>query len=125
MAYQAARKCLWIKVLHLARHDPLTVRKARRQFQDGRKHVLWRRTSRITVPALLYVDLDRFKQVNDRLGHGAGDEVLITVAKRLQNAIRQGELPNRLGGDEFAVLMLESNPLAIQAIARQAPTNIQ
>lgn len=55
--------------------------------------------------ALLYMDLDRFKPVNDRYGHHVGDEVLRTVGKRLINVLRQQDLPARMGGDEFAVLL--------------------
>jgi diguanylate cyclase (GGDEF)-like protein len=107
------------KVLHLAQHDPLTGLANRRHFHDRLKPVLSSQSSAGTAPALLYVDLDGFKQVNDRLGHAAGDEVLITVANRLQQAIRNGELAARLGGDEFAILIPESNPIAINAIARR------
>ncbi|WP_322789299.1 diguanylate cyclase domain-containing protein [Paraburkholderia diazotrophica] len=99
------------KVLHLAQHYPLTGLANRRQFRDRLKRVLanqrspclastrttvgrsnCRQTSPGTAPALLYLDLDGFKQVNDHLGHRAGDEVLTTVAIRLQQAIRHGEL---------------------------------
>ncbi|AFT90072.1 sensor domain-containing diguanylate cyclase [Paraburkholderia phenoliruptrix] len=107
------------KVLHLAQHDPLTGLANRRQFRDRLKRVLAHQRSPGSTPALLYLDLDGFKQVNDRLGHGAGDEVLATVAIRLQQAIRHGELAARLGGDEFAIVIPESNPIAITAIARR------
>jgi diguanylate cyclase (GGDEF)-like protein len=107
------------KVLHLAQHDPLTGLANRRHFQDQLKLVLSNQRTAGTAPALLYLDLDGFKQVNDRLGHRAGDEVLTTVATRLQHAIRHGELAARLGGDEFAILVPESTPFAIAAIARR------
>ena len=53
---------------------------------------------------MLYVDLDDFKPVNDRFGHGAGDHVLCEIARRLQGAVREGDLVARLGGDEFTVV---------------------
>ncbi|HKR41543.1 MAG TPA: diguanylate cyclase, partial [Paraburkholderia sp.] len=93
------------KVLHLARHDPLTGLANRRYFQDQLQRMLAHERHEGTVPALLYLDLDGFKAINDRLGHGAGDEVLRMVAARLKQTLRHDELAARLGGDEFAIVV--------------------
>lgn len=90
---------------HLAHHDALTGLANRilfRQCVDNDLEALRTRGQPLTV---LYLDLDGFKQVNDRLGHAAGDELLRIIAKRLQNSLRAGDVPARLGGDEFAVLL--------------------
>ena len=86
---------------HAATHDPLTHLANRARFYDTLEQATGDGTGRVGV---LYLDLDGFKPVNDTLGHGAGDEVLVAVARRLDAAVRDGDLVARLGGDEFAVL---------------------
>ncbi|MFO0692258.1 MAG: diguanylate cyclase [Polyangiales bacterium] len=92
------------RLKYLAMHDPLTGLANRSAF-DRRldEAVAEERTF-----ALLFVDLDRFKDVNDTLGHDAGDRLLLRIAEAIRNAVRTGDLVARVGGDEFAILLLES-----------------
>ncbi len=89
---------------HAAMHDPLTGLANRRALLDRGDDLLGHRPGD-GMTALLLIDLNHFKEVNDTLGHTAGDLVLTEVAARLQDASRPGELVARLGGDEFAVLL--------------------
>jgi diguanylate cyclase (GGDEF)-like protein/PAS domain S-box-containing protein len=88
---------------HAANHDPLTGLANRARFMQRLEDAL-SGESHGPLVGVLYVDLDNFKPVNDRLGHGAGDEVLREVARRLRAVVREGDLVARLGGDEFTVV---------------------
>jgi diguanylate cyclase (GGDEF)-like protein len=89
---------------HQAFHDNLTGLANRALFSERLEHALDRRRSFSTKHAVLMIDLNGFKSVNDSLGHEAGDEVLRAVAGRLRSAIRRGDTVARFGGDEFAIL---------------------
>src|SRR5690606_4173764 len=89
---------------HLALHDPLTGLSNRAQFEEVLERMLHGARRGDHCFALLYIDLDGFKSVNDQLGHGAGDQLLVHVARILRETVREGDLVARLGGDEFAVL---------------------
>jgi len=96
------------QVHHQATVDPLTGLANRRAFTDALQHVLAGADPLVEHPAsaaVVFVDLDRFKEVNDSLGHDAGDELLVTVARRLTGLVRTDDLVARLGGDEFTVLL--------------------
>jgi diguanylate cyclase (GGDEF)-like protein len=90
---------------HQAFHDPLTNLANRARFMDRLEHGLQRATRRAEGMAILFIDLDDFKSVNDSLGHPAGDQLLIEVAARLETCLRPGDTAARLGGDEFAILL--------------------
>jgi diguanylate cyclase (GGDEF)-like protein len=103
MAYQELNR-IADRNAHAARHDALTGLANRRQLLERGDEQLDRRHAD-GVNALLLIDLNHFKEINDTLGHGAGDRVLIQVAERLRAVAESEDLVARLGGDEFAVLL--------------------
>jgi diguanylate cyclase (GGDEF)-like protein/PAS domain S-box-containing protein len=98
----------------LAYHDPLTGLLNRRRLAESLESTLLQAQVTETGVAVLYLDLDGFKQVNDAHGHAVGDELLQAVADRLRTRLRRGDLVARLGGDEFLVIL----PAVAQAAAR-------
>jgi diguanylate cyclase (GGDEF)-like protein/PAS domain S-box-containing protein len=101
------RKSLEDQLTHQALHDPLTKLANRVLFRDRVEHALVRAKRKNARVAVLFLDLDNFKSVNDSLGHAAGDELLVSVTERLQACLRSSDTPARFGGDEFAVLVEE------------------
>jgi diguanylate cyclase (GGDEF)-like protein len=98
------RKSYLIKLYHTANFDKLTDLPNRAMFMD-RFNEIFKQSKRYKRKfSLLFIDLDGFKSVNDTLGHDAGDELLINVAKRLKACVRDSDLVARLGGDEFTVI---------------------
>ena len=98
-------------LLHLASHDQLTELGNRRHMMKHlQEAVELQRLRPETKTCLVIADIDRFKMINDRYGHSAGDEVLAVVAERIQTLIRAEDVAARLGGDEFSVLLADAGP---------------
>ena len=113
-AANAERAAAQAELSHQAAHDSLTGLANRAQAMRLITAALSRAQRSGAVIGLLFIDLDGFKQVNDTLGHRAGDEVLRAAAERMKEAVRAGDVVSRLGGDEFVVLL---EPLDEQASA--------
>jgi diguanylate cyclase (GGDEF)-like protein/PAS domain S-box-containing protein len=116
------RKSAEKRLTHASLHDALTGLPNRvyltHQLEEALKHA--------GAAAVLYVDLDRFKLINDTLGHSVGDQVLIEVARRFRESIRERDVAGRIGGDEFILLLLDLNERAeIERIARKVLTAIE
>jgi diguanylate cyclase (GGDEF)-like protein/PAS domain S-box-containing protein len=99
------RKRLESKLIHDALHDPLTGLANRVLLRDHLERALARQGRNRGTVAMLFVDLDDFKRVNDSYGHVAGDQILVQIATRLTSAVRADDVVGRQSGDEFAVLL--------------------
>jgi diguanylate cyclase (GGDEF)-like protein/PAS domain S-box-containing protein len=115
-----ARKALEEQLRHRAFHDPLTGLANRALFYDRIEHALTLATREDGQVAVLFIDLDDFKPINDRYGHAAGDLVLDEIARRIETCVRSADTAARLGGDEFGVLLEAVNgpSAAIEAAER-------
>jgi len=111
------RKEIEAQLLHLASYDPLTDLFNRRRFQEELEQQLAQAKRYGRRGALLYLDLDQFKCVNDTMGHKAGDDLLKSIAGLLRQRLRKTDTVARLGGDEFAVLLPEVEALQAEEIA--------
>jgi diguanylate cyclase (GGDEF)-like protein len=98
------RKMSEDKLTHQALHDGLTGLPNRELFLDRTRHALALAQRTVASPSILFLDLDHFKVVNDSMGHSAGDALLIGVAERLTQVVRESDTLARLGGDEFTLL---------------------
>jgi diguanylate cyclase (GGDEF)-like protein len=108
-----------LRLRHQAEHDPLTGLANRLVFHEVLRQHLERSPRGVPCGAVLFVDLDDFKNVNDTIGHGAGDSMLRAVAARFQETLRGDDVSARLGGDEFAVLLADASPVHADAVARR------
>ncbi|MDH5785487.1 MAG: PAS domain S-box protein [Chromatiales bacterium] len=113
-----AQKAVEEQLEQLAYYDPLTKLPNRALYRDRLERELLQVQRRPHISALLFIDLDKFKQVNDTLGHDIGDELLIAVAERLTGCVRASDTVCRLGGDEFTVIL--SDVEKIEGITRVA-----
>jgi diguanylate cyclase (GGDEF)-like protein/PAS domain S-box-containing protein len=103
-----------------AMYDTLTGLPNRAMFMESLERAMRKARRRSTRFSVLFIDLDRFKEVNDSMGHHAGDDLLQTVAQRLGTAIRQSDLVARLGGDEFVILIEEhGGPEEVMIVAQK------
>lgn len=107
------------RITHLAYYDFLTELANRRLFEDRLEQTLRLAKRKTRSVALLYIDLDRFKPINDSLGHKAGDLLLIQVARRLQAEVRESDTVARLGGDEFGIVLDDVNQVSTTHIAKK------
>ena len=101
------RKRIEEQMRHMAQHDVLTGLANRALFSDRVQQAITRAGRTHSQLALLYIDLDHFKPINDTYGHAVGDTVLKTTAERLRNALRSSDSVGRIGGDEFNVLLTD------------------
>lgn len=113
------RKNAEVRILQLAHYDELTGLANRNMVNKIFSQALARSRRNGKPLAILFIDLDRFKNVNDTLGHGAGDKVLKEVAERLRRCLRDSDTLGRLGGDEFVVLLEEMPQATHSAVAAQ------
>lgn len=115
-----ANRSARVALAHEASHDPLTGLANRKLFFEELDTRLQEGDT-----GVLYVDLNKFKELNDRYGHGAGDELLIAVGSSLRRAVRPGDLVARLGGDEFAVILRVADDAQLAAAATRVQSLIR
>jgi diguanylate cyclase (GGDEF)-like protein len=122
----AARRRFHEQLAHLAYHDGLTALANRSLFHDRLGQALARAKRHTRAVAVLYLDLDAFKLVNDREGHDVGDAVLVEVAGRLLGVVRAEDTVARMGGDEFAIVMedIEDDLRGVTGIAARIVEDI-
>ena len=111
-----------VELERMALTDPLTQLANRTALNAVLSHALAETSRGELPPALLILDLDSFKGINDTLGHSAGDDVLRVIARRLQESVRETDTVARLGGDEFAIMLPKSNLVRARRVANRILT---
>ena len=108
------------RLQHMAHHDALTDLPNRNLFLDRLQQALIRARHHDRLVAVMFMDLDRFKNINDTLGHNTGDQLLLQLSERLKHSVRDGDTIARFGGDEFAILLDDvDNENSIAAVAQK------
>lgn len=121
----SSRKRVEERVQYLATHDEMTKLPNRAQFMDALGRAIASAERRASQCAVLFIDLDRFKIINDTLGHGAGDRLLKETSRRLKGCLRGSDVVARFGGDEFVVLLEQlSGPAEAAAVARKILSSV-
>lgn len=113
------------QLVHLASHDPLTDLFNRRRLEEELDRELAEAERYGTHGALVFLDLDQFKDVNDSLGHGVGDELLANLAVFLRRRLRKTDIVARPGGDEFCIMLPHTDAKEADAVARQLIETVQ
>ena len=112
-------------VRYLATHDMLTQLPNRAFFECNLEAAMTRARRRKNRVALLFIDLDQFKRINDALGHPVGDEILVSVAGRLRDSLREADAVSRFGGDEFTIILEHFNEIQdIETVVRKVWRNL-
>jgi len=112
------------RIAYLAEHDALTGLFNRRRFQEELERALSYGERFQQESALMFIDLDQFKYINDTLGHQAGDAYLCAVARRLANSLRKVDILGRLGGDEFGIILPNTTREEVEQVARHVLTSL-
>ncbi len=112
------------RILYLANHDSLTGLHNRNHFQEQLSHQINYAIRFNLEGALLFIDLDQFKYINDTLGHQSGDDCLITAAQTLQSSLREVDVIGRLGGDEFGIILPRTDEEGAMQVAQNLLQNL-
>ncbi|SNS59802.1 PAS domain S-box-containing protein/diguanylate cyclase (GGDEF) domain-containing protein [Geodermatophilus pulveris] len=118
------RKALEASLVHRSLHDPLTGLPNRILFRDRLRHALERGHRERTATCVLGIDLDGFKEINDRYGHPVGDAVLVAVAERLTSVLRASDTAARVGGDEFSIVCENSARADAEVLAARLRSTV-